>query len=361
LLSETDLHGCSTTTLPIRAVVTMPVSDDVETDAALWRPGIRRISEQSVMIVKKGTSVENAIRDFVTHIEIERNLSFHTQRSYQNDLHQFHRFLRDNKIPVHKRGDAKYLHIDQMTIRTFLAYLYRQKLKKVTISRKIASLRAFFKFLLREGKIRYNPADMVATPRLEKYLPQFLSVDEAFSLVDVTFTPDVFGMRDRAMIELFYSSGIRVSELTGLNVDDIDWRSSLIKVRGKGKKERIVPVGEPALAALKEYAGKREELLAKCRNLHDASPLFLNRFGTRITPRSIGRLLDKYVISSGINKKIGPHALRHTFATHLMEGGADMRSIQELLGHESLSTTQKYTSMTVGKLMEVYDRAHPKA
>ncbi len=305
--------------------------------------------------------MENAIRDFGTHIEVERNLSPHTKRNYLSDLWQFQDFLLSNNISVKRKGNDRLVHIDQMTIRAFLAYLYRQKVKKVTISRKIASLRAFFKYLLREGRVKNNPAEMVQLPKIDKYLPTFLSVDEVFSLVDTEFKSDVFGLRDKAIIELCYSSGIRVGELAGLNVDDIDWTSSLAKIRGKGKKERIVPIGGPALEALKNYIKKRNELRKRNLVTDIEDPLFLNRFGTRITTRSVGRLLDKYVLLSGINRKIGPHALRHTFATHLMDEGADMRVIQELLGHESLSTTQKYTSMSVSKLLEVYDNAHPKA
>lgn len=305
--------------------------------------------------------MENATRAFGAHIEIERNFSPHTKRSYLSDLRQFQDFLSENNISAKEDGDDRVIHIDQTTIRAFLAFLYRKKIKKVTISRKISSLRAFFKYLLREGRVKNNPAEMIQTPKVEKYLPTFLSVDEAFSLTGIEFKDDVFGLRDRATIELFYSSGIRVSELTGLNVDDIDWNSSLVKIRGKGKKERIIPVGEPALEALKSYVQKRDELLKKNLTNDINTPLFLNKSGTRITTRSVGRLLDKYVSLSGINKKIGPHVLRHTFATHLMDGGADLRVIQELLGHESLSTTQKYTSTSVSRLMEVYDKAHPKA
>jgi integrase/recombinase XerC len=303
--------------------------------------------------------MENAISAFSNYIELERNLSFHTKRGYVNDVKQFQQFLLTHGISVRKSENDKCIDIDQIAIRAFLAFLYRKNIKKVTISRKVASLRAFFKYLLREGRVKNNPAELVQAPKIDKYLPTFLSVDEMFSLIDTTFKSDIFGLRDKAMIELFYSSGVRVGELTDLNIDDVDWASGLIKIRGKGKKERIVPVGGPAAEALKKYVGGRAELIKKKGNEDDA--LFLNRFGKRISTRSIGRLLDKYVLSSGISKKIGPHALRHTFATHLMDGGADLRVIQELLGHESLSTTQKYTSVSVGKLMEIYDRAHPKA
>jgi integrase/recombinase XerC len=305
--------------------------------------------------------VENAIRAFSNHIEIERNLSPHTKRSYVNDIRQFQQFLLRSGIPVSKGGNDKRIDVDQMTIRAFLAFLYRKNIKKVTISRKIASLRAFFKYLLREGRVKNNPAELIQAPKVDKYLPTFLSVDEVFSLVDTKFKSDIYGVRDKAMIELFYPSGVRAGELTGLNVEDIDWNSGLVKIRGKGKKERIVPIGGPAADVLKRYVDKRDELVKKKRDNEEDDALFLNRFGTRMSTRSVGRLLDKYVRSSGINKKIGPHALRHTFATHLMDGGADLRVIQELLGHESLSTTQKYTSVSVGKLLEIYDKAHPKA
>ncbi len=291
--------------------------------------------------------MEKAIRDFETHMEVVRNLSRHTRRSYLADLRQFKEFLEENKIST----------IDHIVIRAFLGYLYRRKIKKVTISRKVATLRAFFKYLQRVGKVKNNPAEMVQAPQSEKYLPAFLPVDEMFSLLNVKFKPDVLGLRDRAIIELLYSSGIRVSELTGLNVNDINFTQCLMKVKGKGKKERIVPVGNPALIAVKNYLERRDGLTTK----RDDPPLFISRIGTRLTSRSVGRIVDKYVQLSGINRKIGPHTLRHTFATHLMDAGADMRIIQELLGHESLSTTQKYTSVSVNRLMEVYDDAHPKA
>ncbi|MBE9546060.1 MAG: tyrosine recombinase XerC [Proteobacteria bacterium] len=297
--------------------------------------------------------MEKAIRDFENHMEFVRNLSPHTRRNYSADLRQFREFLKSTG----KDG----IDIDHMVIRAFLGSLYRRKVKKITISRKIAALRAFFKYLLREGRVKNNPAEMVQAPQADKYLPAFLPVDEMFSLLGVKFKPDALGLRDRAVIELLYSSGIRVSELTGLNMDDIDFMRYLMKVRGKGRKERIVPVGDPALVAVKDYLERRGELAKKEVGNYTEKPLFISRIGTRLTPRSVGRIVDKYVGMSGINRKIGPHALRHTFATHLMDAGADLRVIQELLGHESLSTTQKYTSVSVNRLMEVYDNAHPKA
>jgi len=281
-------------------------------------------------------------------------LSYHTRRSYLSDLEQFREFLLKN-------GVDKPCDVDQVVIRTFLASLYRGKTKKVTISRKVASLRAFFKFLLREGVVRYNPAQMVQAPKTDKYLPSFLSIDEVFSLLKVKFEPGLSGLRDRAIIEFLYSAGVRVSELTGLNVTDVDFSNGLAKVRGKGRKERIVPVGGPALSALRVYIDGRAETGKNKTGTNDESPLFLNRAGSRLTPRSVRRIIDKYITLSGVGKKISPHALRHTFATHLMDAGADLRVIQELLGHESLSTTQKYTSVSVTRLMEVYDKSHPRA
>jgi integrase/recombinase XerC len=298
--------------------------------------------------------MESAVEAFGAHLEIERNLSYHTKRNYLADLKQFQGFLV-------KRGIRNIDAIDQMTIRAFLAVLYRKKIKKVTMSRKVASLRAFFKFLLREGRIKYNPAEMIQAPKADKYLPTFLSIDEVLALLGVKFGTDAFGLRDRAIMELFYSAGIRIGELTGLNTGDIDFPRGLMKVRGKGKKERIVPVGGPALKALENYLGMRSEFVRDKEESYLESPLFLSRLGSRLTPRSVRRLVDKYVLQSGINRKITPHVLRHTFATHLMDAGADLRVIQELLGHESLSTTQKYTSMSVTRLMEVYDKSHPRA
>ena len=296
----------------------------------------------------------DAVRDFGIHIDVEKNLSYHTRRSYLSDLRQFREFLLENGVD--RPSD-----VDQLVIRAFLASLYRGGIKKVTVSRKVASLRAFFKFLLREGKIRYNPAQMVQAPKADKYLPSFLSIDEVFSLLGVKFGPGVSGLRDRAIIEFLYSAGVRVGELTGLNVGDVDFSNSLVKVRGKGRKERIVPVGGPALSALKDYIGSRPGTGGDKAGGYTGSPLFLNRSGSRLTTRSVRRIIDKYITLSGVDKKISPHALRHTFATHLMDAGADLRVIQELLGHESLSTTQKYTSVSVTKLMEVYDRSHPRA
>jgi integrase/recombinase XerC len=306
--------------------------------------------------------MERAIEQFGVHLATERNLSPHTLRCYLADLRQFRVYLEENGFlaPETKEHDPLAA-VDHRVIRSFLSTLYRRKVRKVTIVRKVAALRTFFNYLLREGRVRVNPAEMVQAPKAEQYLPTFLPVEEMFSLLDLKFADDAAGIRDRAMLELFYSSGMRVSELTGLNLGDIDFGQGLVKVRGKGKKERIVPVGEKALRSVREYLVRRSEFLQKQGLTEGAPPLFLSRNGTRILQRSVARIVDRYALQSGISKKVSPHTLRHSFATHLLDAGADLRAIQELLGHENLSTTQKYTSVSVAKLMEIYDKAHPKA
>lgn len=294
-------------------------------------------------------------------MEIERNLSPHTRKNYLADVRQFKVFLEENNISAKNNVTDGIIDIDHMVIRAFLGSLYRENLKKVTIARKVTALRTFFNYLQRKGKITVNPARMVQTPKTEKYIPVFLSVDEMFTLLNAKDLTGAIGLRNGAIIELFYSSGIRLNELVGLNMRDIDYSQGLMKIRGKGNKERIVPVGDQAIAAIKTYLGKRHEIPR--RNIEDRldGPIFINRGGGRLSTRSVARIIDKLVVSSGLRKKISPHVLRHTFATHMMESGADLRAIQELLGHESLSTTQKYTSVTVGRLLEIYDKAHPKA
>ncbi|MEE9911387.1 MAG: tyrosine recombinase XerC [Deltaproteobacteria bacterium] len=303
--------------------------------------------------------MKELLADFRTFLDIERNVSEHTRTAYLSDVEEFNEFLQSRENPsIYK----KILDAGIETLRGYLSHLHGRKLKKVSINRKISSLRAFYKYLLREGKVKSNPAQGIQTPKIEKYMPTFLSVDEAFGLLNALGDNNtVTGLRDRAMLELFYSSGLRLAELAGLDEEDVNFSAALVKLRGKGKKERIVPVGAPALEAIKKYlsatAGLRREHSAETRG----GALFLNSRGKRITTRSIARILDAAMIKSGIGRKISPHALRHSFATHLLSAGADLRSIQELLGHESLSTTQKYTAVSINRLMEVYDKAHPRA
>ena len=306
--------------------------------------------------------LEQAIGGFGRHLQVERNLSVHTKEGYLTDLGQFRAFLEETDLKsVLSGGVEGAIPTDPLVIRAFLASLYREKLRKVTISRKVAALRSFYRYLLREGVVAVNPAELIQLPRCEKYIPVVLSADEMLALLQVKFAEDAAGRRDRAMIELFYSAGIRLSELTGLNLEDVRFQEGLIKVRGKGRKERIVPFGRPALQAIETYLQKRRELIKEGMGGKGEEALFLSTRGKRMNPRGVARVVERVVRQSGIGRKISPHALRHTFATHLLDAGADLRSIQEMLGHKSLSTTQKYTSVSVSRLMEIYDRAHPRA
>jgi integrase/recombinase XerC len=306
--------------------------------------------------------LKQAIQEFDRHMTVEKNLSDHTRKSYISDLRHYQVFLEMEGVSEGVSGEGgDGIPADQMLIRSFLASLYQEKLRKVTISRKMAALRSFYRYLLREGKVRFNPAELLQMPRCEKYIPVVLSVDEILSLLRVNFSETAEGRRDRAMLELFYSAGIRLSELTGLDIADCDFAGGLIKVRGKGRKERILPVGTPAFEAIGAYLKRRGELAAKREQKGLEEPLFLSSRGMRMNPRGVARVVERVVRESNIGRKISPHALRHTFATHLLDAGADLRSIQEMLGHQSLSTTQKYTTVSVSRLMEVYDRAHPRA
>ncbi|HKG23939.1 MAG TPA: tyrosine recombinase XerC [Blastocatellia bacterium] len=298
---------------------------------------------------------------FGDHLKYERNVSEHTLRNYISDLEQFYAHL----CPVGPDGARRHIdikQIDHITIREYLARLYQEKRKKTSIARKLATLRTFFKFLCREQVLEMNPARLVASPRLEKKLPKVLSVEDVIRFIETPDPDTVLGKRDRAILELLYASGVRVAELAGLNLEDIDFTHESIRVRGKGRKERIVPFGSQAKDALQKYMGVRGELLVEApEELRDPSALFLNYQGTRITTRSVGRMLDKYVQECAMANDISPHSLRHSFATHLLSAGADLRAIQELLGHARLSSTQIYAQVSMEKIMEVYDKAHPKA
>jgi len=306
--------------------------------------------------------MEKIIEQFLEHLRYERNVSNHTLRNYQSDLIQFLDYLAPADPNSGTRNEPELSAIDHITIRDWLATLHSAQKKKTSIARKLAALRTFFQFLVREGMLELNPAKLVSTPRLEKKLPQHLSIEEAVRFIE---TPDLntdLGKRDRAMLELLYATGVRVAELTTLSLADIDYRNQLIRVTGKRRKQRIVPFGEPAAIALKEYMKIRDNFLFKAPvSEREDEALFLNYQGTRITTRSVGRMVDKYIrICAGMHN-ISPHALRHSFATHLLDSGADLRDIQELLGHARLSTTQIYTHVSMEKLIEVYDKAHPKA
>jgi integrase/recombinase XerC len=262
---------------------------------------------------------------------------------------------------VSPAGDAAIEKADRIAIRKYLSFLHRKN-KKSSIARKVSALRSFFKYLVKEQVVPFNPAKGVSTPKVEKTLPAALTVDEAFRLMEspnrVSGKPlersKEKGLRDRAILELLYSSGLRVSELVGLNSNQLDLDLGIVRVMGKGRKERIVPVGVKAIEATKSYLEERGRVGGD-------GPIFVNALGGRLTARSVGRLVKKYTRDSGIFRKVSPHSLRHTFATHLLDAGADIREIQEMLGHSSLSTTQRYTHVSMGKLMEVYDKAHPRS
>jgi integrase/recombinase XerC len=292
--------------------------------------------------------VKNAIEEFCRYLGVERNVSPHTLKAYRTDLEMFREF-----IGKEQGGAVSVDGVTHLLIRRYLASLARDS-RKSTMGRKLAAIRSFFKYLVREGKARKNPAELVNTPKKEKRVPFHLNIDEVTTLVTAPGGSELLVLRDRAILETLYSSGIRVGELTGLDVDGVDLEEGLVRVLGKGGKERIVPLGSHARAALADY------LSARNGPRHDA-PLFLNARGGRLTSRSVARTVDRYMLKIAAMKKVSPHTLRHTFATHLLEGGADLRAIQELLGHASLSTTQKYTHVSIDRLMEVYDKAHPKA
>jgi integrase/recombinase XerC len=294
---------------------------------------------------------EGSIQQFIHYLSSERNASPHTCRCYQTDLEEFENFLRISGMYLTATGRIKIEEVDRLAIRKYLSFLHRKN-KKSSIARKVSTLRSFYRYLMREQIVPSNPAKNVATPKAEKPLPTALTVDEAFRLME---SPMEKGqLRDRAILELLYSSGLRVSELVGLDGNRLDQELGIVKVMGKGRKERIVPVGKKAMEALKTYLNDRGPVEAN-------GPVFVNARGGRLTSRSVGRLIKKYTRHSGVFRKISPHSLRHTFATHLLDAGADIREIQEMLGHASLSTTQRYTHISLGKLMEVYDKAHPRS
>ncbi|MCX5665726.1 MAG: tyrosine recombinase XerC [Candidatus Omnitrophica bacterium] len=289
--------------------------------------------------------MQRHIDKFINYLKIEKNSSNHTIINYTIDLKAFALFL----------GSADINSVDHLVLRRFLAELRGKNYSKRTIARKLASLRSFFKFLYREGHLKSNPITAVSSPKLDKKLPKFLDIGKVTKLI---LSPDVkteSGLRDRAILETLYSCGIRVSELVGLDMDDIDFISGVIKVLGKGRKERMVPIGDMALGSIRKYADGRDD------RVKGRKAVFLNSRGGRLTDRSVRRVVDKYIHACSIEEKISPHSLRHSFATHLLDKGADLRSVQELLGHMNLSTTQIYTHVTMERLKNAYDKAHPRA
>ena len=288
----------------------------------------------------------------------EKNYSNYTIVSYRNDLIQFFNYLKFYRI----LKDDKIEYVDRSVMRKYIVYLKKSDYSARSISRKISTVRSFFKFCLREGIIKVNPTINLITPKINKKLPYFLYLQEVNKLIEAPLKNTIFGIRDRAILELLYGTGIRVGELVNLNICNIDLYEKTIIVFGKGSKERILPLGNPSIRAIQEYLTGRNLFEKKIFvNKNDLEALFLNRLGGRLTTRSIRRIIIKYMKMAGLNKKISPHVLRHSFATHLLEGGADLRSVQELLGHKSLSTTQIYTHITKERLKTIYKKSHPRA
>jgi len=303
--------------------------------------------------------MEDAIRAFVTFLEVERGASRETIRGYRSDLRQFLSYAGTLR-PAAASGLTPQ-EVDPLTIRGYLAWLDRKKEKKASLARKLAALRSFFRFMAREGLAGENPAAEVRTPKQPQYLPRVLTKDDANALMEFPEGDDLSARRDRAILETLYSTGARVSELVGMNVEDLNRSDGLVRLRGKGRKERIVPIGTVALEALREYhASLRPSAVSLQLSARSDIPVFTNNRGGRLTARSVERIVEKHSrrLSGG---SVSPHALRHSFATHLLDEGADLRAIQEMLGHASLATTQKYTHLATDHLLEVYDRAHPRA
>lgn len=278
-------------------------------------------------------------------MEIEKNYSIHTVLNYKLDLKDFNKFLAGTDLEK----------VDYLALRKYLAVLREKNLSSRSVGRRFSALRSFFRFLSREGYIKTNPILMLSSPKLDKHLPSFMTEEEVKRLIESAFAKnqdDLSGLRDRAILEAFYSSGLRISELVGLNLDDVDFISGVLKIRGKGKKERIVPVGEAALTAIKKYLDRRNK---------QTDAIFLNKNSRRITTRGVMDIVVKYLHLAGIKPGVSAHTFRHSFATHLLNRGADLRTVQELLGHANLSTTQIYTHLTTERLKSVYDKAHPHA
>jgi integrase/recombinase XerC len=306
-------------------------------------------------------SLKRLIGSFIKSLSSEKGYSANTCRAYLHDLEEFASFVR-NRCETGKKdqNDTHSIPVDEidgLIIRSYLGYL-NKKNKKVTIARKLSAMRSFFRYIVKHGILLDSPLDLILTPKQKKMIPTYLPVDDVFRLLDSVKTDTLAGLRDRAILETLYSSGIRVSELAGMNVFDVDFAKCVIRVVGKGNRERIVPIGKKALGVIKAYRKR----LQKEAGIGDDNntPLFLNKYNRRLSTRSIARILEKAAKSCGLIIPVSPHALRHTFATHMLDAGADLRVVQELLGHKSLSTTQKYTHVSIDRLMETYDKAHPR-
>ena len=319
-------------------------------------PPTAAAKEPAKEVRAKESKVARDIAQFLRSLR-EKNASPHTIKAYKTNLEQFSDYLAD---PTRDHGQSAWEAVDHVRIRGFLSHLYDHGLTKPSVARALAAVRSLFKFLAREKLVKQNPALLVSTPKLPKKLPRVPTIEEMNRALDAAQPEEaVFPERDRLIFELLYGCGIRNSELTGINLDHIYWSQQGIMVRGKGKKERLVPFGDKADRALRDYLQARQRVLAEQKKTSPA--LILNRWGTRLTTRSVGRIVKSIAVANGLSPEVHPHTLRHAFGTHLLEEGADLRSIQELLGHERLATTQRYTQLSTRKVMEVYDKTHPRA
>ena len=304
--------------------------------------------------------MEEYIEKFKTHLVAEKSASENTVAGYLNDLRQFSLFLKKTGHACNSKGVIDITQIDRLAVRSFLVHLHDRELTGTTMSRKLSSLSSFFKFLCREGHLQNNIAKSIPAPKKENYLPAFLSVDDIFRLLELPESNTWIGSRDRAILEMFYSTGMRISELVTLQMAFMNLENRRVRVLGKGKKERWLPLGEKSITALNSYLSHREALVRKMKPDPLPSSVFLNTRGNGLTTRGVRKIVGKY-LDQLVSGRHSPHSIRHSFATHLLEGGADLRTIQEMLGHASLSTTQKYTHLTVDRLIETYDQAHPRA
>ena len=302
-------------------------------------------------MTKRGaTIVEKAIAKFIRALQ-ERNASAHTIKAYRTDLAQFADYI----------GPQNWRHIDHVLIRGYLASLYERGLSKTSVARALAALRSLYRWMAQEGEVEQNPAALVATPKLPKKLPRVPTIEEVNTVLDSEMPEcSAFSERDQVILELLYGCGIRNSELIGINLDDIRWSNEVVLVRGKGRKERYVPFGDSAKAAVQAYLPARQRVLGETKRTSERA-LLINLRGARLTTRSVGRIVKQIAVARGLSPDVHPHTLRHAFGTHMLEEGADLRAIQEMLGHERLSTTQRYTQLTVKQVMEVYDKTHPHA
>ena len=354
--------------LAMIAASAQPVVDD-------WRP-LRDRKVQCIM--ENQIPQPQRIQDFLNYLQFERHFSTYTSKCYGADLKQFGRFLAGlpdsfgptsnhapgskpqtaETDPVPEEFDRLLLSAGPDNVRAYLQHMREHNYSKATVARKLATLRSFFKFLNKRGLTGNNPMLTIRTPKLEKRLPKFMTEEQVTKLLQTPKDTDLLGCRDKAMLEVIYSTGMRVSELVGLNFEDIDFAGGVLKVRGKGRKERLSPIGETAVAAMKKYIEMRNQIVPPNQS---ATALFINKHGQRLSTRSVRRKLDKYLIEAHLDPDISPHTLRHSFATHMLNHGADLRSVQEMLGHQSLSTTQIYTHLSTKRIQDAYDSAHPRA